>query len=109
MELFLKSDGRYSFEKKAKVATIVVDEQKEERDALLSMLESILPDMEKIDRLIRNVGVELTKHKVIFSFKIRQRFFQALLDMKLLKDETTARDIFTRILKKEVRDFQWTR
>lgn len=109
MELFLKSDGRYSFEKEKKPIVITIDEGYEKRKSLAKLLEKVLPSLEKVDRLIRDVGAEVTKKRVIFFFKIRSRFYQVVLPAEDCTDEATIKKKFTYILRRELRDLRWVR
>lgn len=109
MELFLQKNGRYSFVAAEQRKVIVVDEEKESRKVLQEWVDNVLPKLGDIDRLIRFVDVAITKNKVIFSFKIKRRFYQALIDRERLTDEKTVKRIFTNILKRELRDLAWVR
>ena len=109
MELYISEDGRYKFSKEEKVIVPVHDVHKEHRMQMLQLLDKILPSLEKVDRLIRDVGAEVTNRCILFSFKIRSRFYQALVPLSECKDESSMKRKFTYILKRELRDLQWVR
>lgn len=109
MELFLKKNGRYSFTKEETRKVIKIDEEREERKAIMAMIDKVLPDLGKLDRLVRNVGADITRTKVLFTFKLKRRFYQAMVDRSLMTDEATIKKIFTKILRRELRDLEWVR
>lgn len=107
MELFISKDGRYKYTKKEKVIALPREEHNEQRTQALQLLDKILPSLEKVDRLIRNVEAEVTNSCILFSFKIRSHFYQALVPLNECLDEAHMKRKFTNILKRELSDLKW--
>lgn len=105
----MQKNGRFRFNKANENKVVTVDEEKEDRKRIKAIIDKVLPSLENIDRLIRSVEVGLTKDRVLFSFKIKRRFFQTVIDRKMMTDEDAIKKLFTNILKRELLNFEYTR